>query len=108
MSYSPRQNLLVRALLAIVAKVGPFSRDAGSEGAGYVEAAKNTGAAAGFACGNCAFWRATGGCTILAGKVERGGVCRFHIIPQDRLVAQAVRNRVGNNLGRVRAEKVGK
>lgn len=108
MTYSPRQNLMIRTLLAVVAKVGGFARDAGSEGAGYVTAAKNTGAASGFKCGNCAFFRGRNGCAIVRGEVQADGVCRLYVIPQDRLVAQAMRDRVGNNLGRVRAEKVGK
>lgn len=106
MTYSPRQNLMIRALMAIVAKVGAFGRDAGSEGAGYIEAAKNTGAGAGFKCESCAFWRAPGGCNIVKGKIERHGICRLHIIPQERLVATAVQNSVGNKtgLGRIRVE----
>lgn len=108
MTYSPRQNLMIRALMAIVAKVGGFARDAGSEGAGYVEGAKNTGATAGFRCENCAFWRPPAGCSIVRGKVERAGVCRLYVIPQERLVAGAVENAVGNKtgLGRVRVERV--
>lgn len=108
MTYSARQNLLTRALLAIAAKVGPFTRDAGSEGAGYVAAEKNTGAAAGFKCENCAFFRTPNKCGIMRGPVERSGVCRLYVIPQERLVERAVQQAVGNNngLGRVRAEKV--
>lgn len=97
---------MIRALMTIVAKVGLFARDAGSEGAGYVEASKNTAAAAGFKCENCAFWRAPNGCQVVKGKIERAGVCRLHIVPQERLVATAVQNSVGNKtgLGRIRVE----
>lgn len=99
---------MMRALMAIVAKVGAFSRDAGSEGAGYVEAAKNTGAAAGFRCESCAFFRAPAGCGIVKGKIERHGICRLHVIPQERLVKETVEAAVGNRtgLGRIRVEKV--
>jgi hypothetical protein len=106
MPYTPRQNLLIRALMAIVAKTGPFARDSGSEGAGYVPASKNTGAASGFRCDQCAFWRAPGGCSIMRGKVEREGICRFNVISQDRLVAKAVEQVSGNGMGRIRAERV--
>lgn len=85
MAYTARQDLMIRSLLAITAKVGPFTRDAGSEGAGYVEAAKNTGAGVGFRCENCAFFRASKGCGIMRGPVERAGVCRLYVIQQDRL-----------------------
>ena len=85
MAYTARQDLMIRSYLAIVAKVGPFTRDAGSEGAGYVEAKANYGAPIGFRCENCAFFRAPKGCMIMRGEVERGGVCRLYVIQQDRL-----------------------
>lgn len=85
MAFTARQDLMIRAYLAITAKVGPFSRDAGSEGAGYVEAKANYGAAIGFKCENCAFFRAPKGCMVMKGPVERAGVCRLYVIPQDKL-----------------------
>jgi hypothetical protein len=88
MAFTARQDLMIRSLLAITAKVGQFTRDAGSEGAGYVDAAKNTGAPTGFRCDNCAFFRAPKGCVIMRGPVERAGVCRLYVIPQDKLVTK--------------------
>ncbi len=110
MAYTARQNLMIRAYLAIVAKVGPFSRDSGSEGAGYVAAAANKGAARGFKCENCAFWRAPNKCAVMKGAVERHGVCKLYVIPQERLVQIAVQQSVGNEngLGRIRAEVIKK
>lgn len=104
MSYTARQNLLIRAYLAIAAKVGAFSRDVGSEGAAYVPAATNNGAPRGFKCENCAFWRAPNKCGIVKGAVERHGICRLNVIPQERLVQQSIGNETG--LGRIRAEVV--
>lgn len=86
MAYTARQDLLIRSLLAITAKLGQFSRDAGSEGAGYVLAQANYGAPVGFRCENCAFFRAPKSCMIMKGPVERGGVCRLYVVPQDKLV----------------------
>ncbi len=80
--------------MAISAKMGPFTRDAGSEGAGYVEAIKNTGADVGFKCENCAFFRAPKGCAIMRGPVERSGVCRLYVIQQDKLVKKPKLGRV--------------
>ena len=85
MAYTARQDLMIRAYLAIAAKMGPFSRDAGSEGSGYVEASLNTGAPAGFKCENCAFFRAPKACGIMKGVVDRSGICRLYVIQQDRL-----------------------
>ncbi len=83
--YSARQNLMIRAYLAIAAKVGAWSKDAGSEGAGYLAPPNNNARQAGFRCENCAFFRPANGCTIVKGTIERDGVCRLHVIPQDRL-----------------------
>jgi len=85
MAYTARQDLLIRSLLAITAKLGQFTRDAGSEGAGYVPASANYGAKVGFKCENCAFFRAPKACTIMKGTVERDGVCRLYVIQQERL-----------------------
>lgn len=105
MTYSARQNLLIRTYQAIVAKVGLFTRDAGSEGAGYVPAKLNIAAAKnGFRCDNCAFFRTPNKCSIMRGPVERHGICRLYVIPQERLVQQSVGNETG--LGRLRAEIV--
>lgn len=108
MTYTPRQNLMIRALMAVAAKVGLYARDAGSEGAGYVPATKNNGVASGFACENCAFWRVGGKCSIVRGPVERHGICRLYVIPQEKLVSKALEQASGNTtgLGRIRAERV--
>lgn len=89
MAYTARQDLLIRSLLGITAKLGQFSRDAGSEGAGYVLAQVNYGAPVGFRCENCAFFRAPKSCTIMKGPVERAGVCRLYVIDQSKLVKAA-------------------
>jgi hypothetical protein len=101
MAYTARQDLMIRAYLAIVAKLGPFTRDAGSEGAGYVEAVKNTGAPTGFKCENCAFFRAPKGCAIMRGPVERAGVCRLYVIPQEKLKAPEPAKAPQKPLGRI-------
>lgn len=100
MAVTARQDLMIRSLLAITAKLGQFSRDAGSEGAGYVEAAKNTGAPTGFKCENCVFFRAPKGCAIVKGDVERSGVCRLYVIPQDKLMTKP--KGIGRIVGDVR------
>lgn len=108
MTYTARQNLMIRAFLAIVAKTGAFAKDAGSEGAGYFPASQNTGAANGFKCENCAFFRTPNKCSIVKGAVERRGVCRLYVIPQERLARQSAESAVGNEngLGRIRAEVI--
>jgi hypothetical protein len=101
MVYSPRQNLLIRASLAIVAKVGPWPQGHEADGAAYIPAAANPAKAQGFVCHNCAYWKPTGGCSIVKGKIEPQGICRLHVISQERLVrkpesapARRVRSRI--------------
>lgn len=86
---------MARAYLAIAAKVGPWDKGSGSEGAAYSPASLNNAKAQGFACHNCVFWRAPKGCQIVKGEIEREGLCRLVVIPQDRLKQAGVRPRVG-------------
>lgn len=85
MALTARQDLMVRSQLAIAAKVGAWAKDAGSEGAAYVSSTVNPNGSAGLKCANCVFFRAPGGCNIVRGTVERGGLCRLYVIPQDKL-----------------------
>jgi hypothetical protein len=103
MAFTARQDLMIRAYLAIAAKVGLWAKDAGSEGAGYVESSLNTGAPAGFKCENCAFFRGPKACTIVKGIVDRSGVCRLYVIQQDKLkkipLAATPRSRIDGSTG---------
>jgi hypothetical protein len=85
MALTPRQDLMVRSQLAVAAKLGPWAKDAGSEGAAYVSATVNPNGSAGLKCENCLFFRAPAGCNIVKGQIDRGGVCRLYVIPQDKM-----------------------
>ena len=85
MAYSARQNLMIRTFLAIAAKVGPWSKAHDSEGACYADEAMNASKASGFVCRNCAFFKAPNGCAIVKGAIQPLGVCRLHVIAQERL-----------------------
>ena len=85
MALTARQDLMVRSQLAIAAKLGPWAKDAGSEGAAYVSATVNPNGAAGLKCENCVFLRAPSGCNIVRGQIDRGGLCRLYVIPQEKL-----------------------
>lgn len=109
MALTARQDLMVRSQLAIAAKLGPWTKDAGSEGAAYVSATVNPNGAAGLKCENCLFFRAPTHCNIVKGQVERGALCRLYVIPQDKLgpkkaekptsVSAAPRNRFEGSVG---------
>jgi hypothetical protein len=80
-----RQNLMVRSSLAIVQKVGPWGRGIEADGAGYIDGKQNDGFDQGFACGNCVFMQPGHRCAIIKGRIEEDGLCRLHVIPNDRL-----------------------
>lgn len=86
MAYTAKQNLFMRAMLAVVAKTGVWDKTNGPDGAGYTSASLNAGRESGRACHNCAFFRTPNGCAVVKGPVEREGTCRFSIIAVERLV----------------------
>lgn len=85
MPFTVRQNLLARALLAVASKAGTWPKSHDADGACYLDEAANVSKAAGFQCRNCAFWKTPNGCAIVKGPVQAGGICRFHVIPPERL-----------------------
>lgn len=85
MAYSARQNLVIRAQLAIASKVGAWPKATDTEGACYVDEPQNPHRGTGMKCANCAFWRAPSGCSIVKGAVQAGGLCRLRVIAQARL-----------------------
>ena len=76
---------MVRSFLAIATKIGPWGKDTGSEGAAYVSSSVNPNGSAGLKCENCVFFRAPTACNIVRGQIDRGGICRLYVIPQDKL-----------------------
>lgn len=85
MAYNARQNLMIRANLLISAKLGPWDKGIGEDGAHYMSPAQNAFRASGMVCHNCAFWREGGGCAVVNGKVEPEGLCKLWVIPEDKL-----------------------
>jgi len=85
MAYTAKQNLLIRALLAIDAKTGAWEKGDGPDGAAYTSAQYNAAKASGHACQNCAFFKAPTGCAIVRGQIEREGICRLNVISSEKL-----------------------
>lgn len=86
----PEEADLADALLEIVAKHGKFNDDNSGVWAGYDSAENNTeNAAIGVKCGNCVFWDAPNGCKIIQAETEEGGLCRFAILPDGAVTADA-------------------
>ena len=87
---------MIRALLTIVTRVGPWAKDAGSEGASYSSPEVNSARPFGIICGNCAFWRPgarDGTCSIVSGSIAREGLCRLNVVPQRLLSLPATKGR---------------
>ena len=80
---------MIRTFLAIAAKVGAWSKAHDSEGACYADETLNVSRTSGFVCHNCAFWKAPNGCAIVKGAIHPQGICRLHVIPQERIGRKA-------------------
>ncbi len=85
----PRYDLLARSLVALTAKAGQFPRDSSVEGADYKPSGMNPRLAEGIACANCVFFRSPTSCIIVRGKVDSSGICRFYVIPPEKVVPAA-------------------
>ena len=88
MNLVPEEQELANALLLIANKYGKFNDDNTGVWAGYDSAEKNVeNAAIGVKCGNCVFFNAPNGCSIIAAEVEEGGLCRFAVLPDGTVTA---------------------
>jgi hypothetical protein len=78
----PEEQELANALQLIANKYGKFNDDNTGIWAGYTSAEDNAeNAAIGVKCGNCVFFNAPNGCSIIVASVEDGGLCRFAVLP---------------------------
>jgi hypothetical protein len=86
----PEEQELADALQLIADKYGKFNDDNTGIWAGYTPASENEeNAAIGVKCGNCVFYNAPNGCSIIAAEVEEGGLCRFAVLPDGAVTATA-------------------
>ena len=82
MNLIPEEQELANALLLITQKYGKFNDDNTGVWAGYTPASENEeNAQIGVKCGNCVFFNAPNGCSIIVAEVEDGGLCRFAVLP---------------------------
>lgn len=88
MNLIPEEQELADALLLITKKYGKFNADNTGVWAGYTPASENEETAAiGVKCGNCVFFNAPNGCSIITAEVEEGGLCRFAVLPDGSVTA---------------------
>lgn len=86
----PEEQELADALQLIADKYGKFNDDNTGIWAGYTPASENEdNAKIGVKCGNCVFFNAPNGCSIIVAEVEDGGLCRFAVLPDGAVVATA-------------------
>lgn len=81
-SLSPNNYDLYEALEENVKENGPWPQD-GPDGCGYRK--KSEFAGAGMKCVNCVFFNSGGTCDIVEGEIVEEGLCRFWIIPNEKL-----------------------
>jgi hypothetical protein len=86
----PEEQELADALQLIANKYGKFNDDNTGVWAGYDSAEKNVeNAKIGVKCGNCVFFNSPNVCSIISAEVEEGGLCRFAILPDGAVTADA-------------------
>ena len=86
---SAKFDYIARSLQAVTAKLGQFPSDNTVEGAAYVGPAENVNKTKGQMCRNCVFFRAPYACTIVRAKIDQEGLCRFNIIPPEKVAVEA-------------------
>jgi hypothetical protein len=86
----PEEQELADALRTIANRYGKFNDDNTGVWAGYTPASENEdNAKIGVKCGNCVFFNSPNGCEIIASEVEEGGLCRFAVLPDGAVTADA-------------------
>ena len=83
--YSQRQTVQYECQMEIVDAYGPWTQDAGNNGAHYFRGEDNPFIDEGIICENCVYFEGPGGCQIVSGSIDSEGLCKLWIIPQDRL-----------------------
>lgn len=81
-SLSANNYDLYEAIEKIVEENGPWPQD-GPDGCGYSK--KSPMGNAGMMCQNCVFFNSDNTCDIVEGEIVEGGLCRFWIIPNEKL-----------------------
>jgi hypothetical protein len=95
----PEEQELADALQLIADKYGKFNDDNTGIWAGYTPASENEeNAAIGVKCGNCVFYNAPNGCSIIVSAVEEGGLCRFAVLPDGAVSASGGHGAPAENL----------
>ena len=93
----PEERELADALLLIANKYGKFDDDNTGVWAGYTPASENKdNAKIGVKCGNCVFFNAPNGCSIIASAVEEGGLCRFAVLPDGTVTPEEPKEEVAS------------
>lgn len=77
-----QQLALYTAYEAIVEQYGQFDKGIGASGSHYAE--ENPFADQGMICANCVYY-SEGACEIVSGSIDPNAICKFWIIPENRL-----------------------
>jgi len=81
---SPVQQALYQSYERIVKVYGPFDWSTGAQGSHYAPAEANPFKAEGLVCSNCVYY-ANNACEIVQGVIDPNAICKFWIIPENRL-----------------------
>ncbi len=79
---TPRQRALYDKYEGIAEVFGPWKKDAGPDGAHYIEPADNVFAGEGMKCASCVYFRGGNACEIVEGEIHPDALCKLWIIPE--------------------------
>ena len=78
-----RQRAQSTAYRLIARTVGQWEKDAGNEGAHYMD--KHPFKDEGIVCANCVFYRGPRACELVKGDIDPTGICKLWVIPEGYL-----------------------
>ena len=79
-----RQQALYTSFETVVEVYGQFDWTTGANGSHYAPAEANPFKAEGLVCANCVYY-ANNACEIVQGVIDPNAICKFWIIPEDKL-----------------------
>jgi hypothetical protein len=82
----PDELALANALFDVYDEFGPFD-ETPNIWVTYTPGPENEDASIGVKCENCAFYKSENECMILAVEIQPEGICRFSVIPPEKVNA---------------------
>ena len=83
-----RQYSIYEFMRSLVDVYSKFDQTQGPDNARYMDATVNPFAAQHMTCSTCVFYTG-GGCDLVNGNIQAGGLCQYALIPEDAVIEDA-------------------